>query len=46
MRLNEEVVQVCHDREWGLLCADGGNWGQNTAHVMCNEAGKPSASLF
>ena len=37
---------MCHDREWGILCADGGSWGQNAAHVMCNEAGIPSASLF
>ena len=44
-RLNEEVVQICHDQEWGLVCVDTVSaWDDNAADVMCNQAGIPSQS--
>ena len=40
MRLNGDVVQICHNQEWGLACSDG--WDVNAANVICNQVGIPS----
>ncbi|CAI8020958.1 Neurotrypsin [Geodia barretti] len=44
VRLNEEIVQVCHDQQWGLMCAPRGSWDENAVQVMCTQAGRPSTS--
>ena len=44
VRLNEEVVQVCHNQQWGLVCDSDVSWDQPSVTVTCNQAGTPSIS--
>lgn len=43
VRLNANVVQVCRNGQWGLVC-DSNNWNSNAVHVACNESGLPFTS--
>ena len=46
VRLNEEVVQVCHDEQWGLVCDHEDSWNPADANVVCNQARLPSGGEF
>ena len=42
VRLNDGVVQVCHDGQWGLVCSSPDISFQAAAVVVCNLIGTPS----
>ena len=42
VRLNGDVVQVCHDSQWGLVCSSTNSWGISSAEVACRQVGMPS----
>ena len=42
VRLNDEVIQVCHDGQWGLVCYSSYYWNSYAAQVVCKEVGIPS----
>ena len=42
VRLNGDVVQVCHDEQWGLVCSHRHSWGTKGAGVVCDQVGIPS----
>ena len=44
VRLNDVVVQVCHDAQWGLVCHHQLSWDLNAAEVVCKQVGIPSRS--
>ena len=46
VRLNEEVVQVCHNEEWGLVCVTETTWNLEDANVVCDQARLPSGGEF
>ena len=44
VRLNDEVVQVCYNQQWGFICHHTTSWRSKAANVVCNEAGIVSLS--
>ena len=44
VRLNDAIVQVCHDGQWGLVCHHQLSWNRNSAEVVCRQVGIPSRS--
>ena len=46
VRLNDEVIQVCHDKQWGLVCDSYYNLISYAAQVVCREVGIPSMGQF
>ena len=43
VRLNADVVQVCRDDQWGLVC-NSTYWDLDAVDVVCNELGIPLLS--
>ena len=40
VRLNyDNMVQVCHDEKWGLVCAHEESWNLIAADVVCKQVG-------
>ena len=46
VRLNDDVVEVCHSAQWGLVCAHSGSYFTPAAEVVCRQVGIPSRSQF
>ena len=44
VRLNDGLVQVCHDEQWGLVCRSYYTWNLNAVKVVCKQVGSPSKS--
>ena len=44
VQLNNGVIQVCHDGQWGLVCEHEDSWNQRAADVVCRQVGIPSRS--
>ena len=42
VRLNNEVVQICHNQQWTPVCAQDGSFYDSDAEVVCNQVGIPS----
>ena len=39
VRLNDYMVQVCHDEKWGFVCEHGESWNLIAADVVCKQVG-------
>ena len=39
VRLNDDVVQVCHGSQWGLVCDHIETWTYRDAAVVCRQIG-------
>ena len=46
VRLNDDVVEVCHNAQWGLVCAHSNSYFTPAAEVVCRQVGIPSTSQF
>ena len=46
VRLNNRVVEVCHDAQWGLVCEHLNSYYTPAAEVVCRQVGVPSRSQF
>ena len=44
VQLNNGVVEVCHDAQWGLVCVHRYSWNLRAAEVVCSQVGIPSRS--
>ena len=43
VRLNNEMVQICHNEQWSPVCFQPGSFYDNAAaEVVCNQVGIPS----
>ena len=40
--LNDQLVQVCHNQQWGFVCENAESWNFEAAKFVCNEVGIPS----
>ena len=39
VRLNGEVVEVCHESKWGFVCSSISSWSVRSAAVVCQQVG-------
>ena len=46
VRLNGDVVQVCHNQQWGLVCYNRDNWDVNAAIVVCRQVGLSPRGIY
>ena len=46
VRLNDNVVEVCHNAQWGLVCVHFESWHASATLVVCRQVGIPSKSQF
>lgn len=37
VQLNGDLVQVCHDSQWGFVCDHMHSWGSRSAQVVCRQ---------
>ena len=46
VRLNDNVVEVCYNAQWGLVCNDYFSYSTPAAEVVCRQVEIPSRSQF
>ena len=44
VRLNNNMVQVCHNAQWGFVCEHINSWNLRAAEVVCKQVGIESKS--
>ena len=46
VRLNGYIVQVCHNSQWGFVCASVTSWNFFATRVVCKQIGMPSTGQY
>ena len=44
VRLNDDLVQVCHNGQWGFVCEHPNSYYLPAAKVVCRQVNIPSTS--
>ena len=46
MRIRENVLQVCHNQQWGLACFGRSDWDIIAGSVVCRQLGLSTRGKF